>query len=463
MLVISKVQNVPSDLDDDIATRDYLHRQQGQFREDQIQYIRRATNELYKIVPISSPLSQIYRIPLLTDEELSGYVKALVKEFDDSLQATIKEVDNALQGNYEQVYLLTSELNENYATVEVIAGTYATQDEVGAIYGVTVEANGHVSGYKSIATGDSSIFQIYAEKFAISSSSTEEGYSPFQIDTVAHKINMTADVAIDGNLLVSDTITGDKIRANEITAAKIAANTITATEMAAHVITANEILANTITSIEMSTNVLLIGGKVESSTYSWNGGAPIGFGLYSAGDTVSGQAYNIIGGKIYGATIDAGDLRAGKMRTDALKLYRSTYPDNTAPLSLHKAASISPSGNINSNISHTFVNAAYGSGYRTDRYVADNAFFNINMVCTTDGDWGTSDPNSYLTCTLSGPGLIGATTFILKFQDSIGSIQAQAIIPQSTSTATWTANITSYIGVSYANINFSLVVTGFNT
>ena len=123
---------------------------------------------------------------------------------------------------------------------------------------------------------------------------------------------------IDGNKLTTGTVSALQILAGTITAAQIATKTITAAEIAAGTITAaqiatntiaaTQIAANTITSDEMSTNVLLVGGKIESSTYSWNGGAPIGFGLYSAGDTVSGEAYNIIGGKIYGAQLDGIEL-----------------------------------------------------------------------------------------------------------------------------------------------------------
>lgn len=346
--------NIPPDLTDELAVRNYLAR----------------NNQAY--VPIIQPnigiqnsTANLFKLPVFTEASLSAYVKGLVKDFDDSLQATVREVDNALEdinsklldeGTLlkkveESIELVGSDLNasvrneslvaisesgdwatsqsvselssnvaNNYATTTVIADTYATQDEVGAIYGVTVEANGHVSGYKSIATGTSSIFQIYAEKFAVSSSATEEGYSPFQIDTVNHKINMTADVAIDGSLLVAGTITAAQIAASTITASKIAASTITANEIAASTITGAKIAAATIVSSNMATNILLVNAYIQSSNYSWNAGVPIGFGMWSTGDPTSGQGYNIIGGKLYGGEITGTTINASTINIRNLNL-----------------------------------------------------------------------------------------------------------------------------------------------
>lgn len=105
-------------------------------------------------------------------------------------------------------------------------------------------------------------------------------------------------VGVDGSLVVD----------GSIIAGKIAAESITADDIAAGTITADEIAASTITSTEMATNVLLIGGEVESSNYSWNSGTPIGFGMWSTGDGDSGEAYNIIGGSIYGSELTGSTL-----------------------------------------------------------------------------------------------------------------------------------------------------------
>lgn len=227
----------PIDLSDEVAVR--LHLQT--FGSGLIQP---ATN--------SETLTQatkesLFKPKVIDDLELKKYVQDRVKEFDEAFRKVIDEVEyNLKDTDYRTIILsaesealstdltalegdvtsVTNDLATNYATITEIAGVYATQSAVGAIYGVEVNANGHVSGYKSVATGQASVFQIYAEKFAVSSSSTQEGYSPFQIDTVNHKINMTSDVAIDGDLVVAGTITTNHIASNSITATKLAVDAL---------------------------------------------------------------------------------------------------------------------------------------------------------------------------------------------------------------------------------------------
>ena len=226
-------------------------------------------------VTVQGDLTKLYSVPVLTNAELKYYVENLVKDFDTRMWSTINEVkynlatiipdedtivktvetsldlvgsnlnssvkglsvvaidESGLWATSSQLNALQSEvtgigsdLSTNYATVTTLASTYATQTAVGAIYEVSVEANGHVSGYRSVATGTNSVFQIYAEQFAISSSSTTEGYSPFQVDTVNHKINMTSDVAIDGNLIVSGTIDAAQVNVINLNATNIKAGVI---------------------------------------------------------------------------------------------------------------------------------------------------------------------------------------------------------------------------------------------
>lgn len=245
--------NVPINLGDEVALRRFLQRKD---------MVGGSVTNIYGVDPFSTS-----GYPEITSEELIALIEARVKEFDDKMWATIDEVNYNLSilipdantiiktvedelavttstmvssikdlavvaidedGSWataQSVSTLSSNIANNYATATVIANTYATQSAVGAIYGVTVEANGHVSGYKSIATGTNSVFQIYAEQFAISSSNTKEGYSPFQVDTVNHKINMTSDVAINGGLLVSGTIVAAHVAANSITVDKLTSST----------------------------------------------------------------------------------------------------------------------------------------------------------------------------------------------------------------------------------------------
>lgn len=497
--------NIPPDLKDEIAIRNYLSRMSN-----------------LPAVPgyagIQSSTANLFKLPVLTDTSLSEYVKGLVKEFDDSLRATIDEVDNALRdinsqleddgtmlikvensinttgsglnasistvslaavsesGDFatsqsvttldSRVTNVETNLTTNYATVTQIASTYATQDEVGAIYGVNVEANGHVSGYKSIATGTSSIFQIYAEKFAVSSSSTGEGYSPFQIDTVNHKINMTSDVAIDGNLLVTGTIVGAKIAASTITAAKIAASTITANEIAASTITGNKIAAATITTSNLATNILLVNAYIQSSNYSWNGGAPVGFGMWSTGDPTSGQAYNIIGGKIFGGTItgttiNAGDLIASKQRVDGLRVYNSSYPNNTAPNTIVKGSSYTfpdkYKGTYVQNL--VFYGASYRTGFRADRFVNEPTSFLVTVSCSVNQAlW--ADSYDYYTITLSGTSITPQVAIIGVHNRTVSMSVVVSVAQAASATFTLTVVTT---GNSCEPMTASISAIGFNS
>ena len=245
------------DLKDEVALRRFL--------SDMHSTVTNTTT----IIQQSGLAANNLKIPTITSKAIKDEIQARVKAFDASMWSTINEVKTNLRilipsnadivktindelkvtssnltatvnstalaaiaadGSYataQSVNALSSNLATNYATTSQLAATYATQTSVGAIYEVSVEANGHVSGYRAVATGSTpSVFQIYAEKFAISSSSTAEGYSPFQVDTVNHKINMTSNVAIDGNLLISGTVTAPTIAAGTITANKITAGHI---------------------------------------------------------------------------------------------------------------------------------------------------------------------------------------------------------------------------------------------
>ncbi len=268
------------------------------FDESMWSTINEVSTNLRLLIPSDNDIVQIVTSELgVTSSDLTTAVKdtALVAIAEDGTWATSQSVTE-----------LSSNLSTNYATTTVLAATYATQTAVGAIYEVGVEANGHVSGYRSVATGEESVFQIYAEKFAVSSSSTEEGYSPFQIDTVNHKINMTSNVAIDGNLLVSGTVTAAKIAAETITADKIAANAITSDKIAANTITANDIAAGTITATEVNVSNL----QSNIVTASYIEALNIKAGSVDAeditGTTITGKT--ISGGTITGTTINASTI-----------------------------------------------------------------------------------------------------------------------------------------------------------
>ena len=263
--------NVPLDLKDEIAMRRFLSSLEGgSFIISGSTYINTS--------------GWVTDLPVLSLPVLSDYVKGRVATFNELMQFTIDEINYNIgilgDAVNTRVDTVSSETGANTASISTLDQTYATDLVVGAIHSLTVTANGHVSGYTSIATGTNSIFNIYAEQFAVSSSATEEGYSPFQIDTVEHKINMTSNVAIDGALVVAGTLSANRLQASTI----------------------------------------WTDGSVQSSDFTTVGGA--GFRLKAnAAETYTDPtiygAY-IRGGTIYGTSIRADDITTGTLTADRI-------------------------------------------------------------------------------------------------------------------------------------------------
>ena len=263
--------NVPLDLKDEIAMRRFLSSLEGgSFIISGSTYINTS--------------GWVTDLPVLSLPVLSDYVKGRVATFNELMQFTIDEINYNIgilgDAVNTRVDTVSSETGANTASISTLDQTYATDLVVGAIHSLTVTANGHVSGYTSIATGTNSVFNIYAEQFAVSSSATEEGYSPFQIDTVGHKINMTSNVAIDGALVVAGTLSANRLQASTI----------------------------------------WTDGSVQSSDFTTVGGA--GFRLKAnAAETYTDPtiygAY-IRGGTIYGTSIRADDITTGTLTADRI-------------------------------------------------------------------------------------------------------------------------------------------------
>ena len=295
--------NVPLDLKDEIAMRRFLSSLEG-------------GNFIISGSTYINTSGWVADLPVLSLPVLSDYVKGRVAKFDELMQFTIDEVNynvgilvDAVDTNIDileatvntsistintsintvttslgtvniRLDTVSSETGANTASISTLDQTYSTNLVVGALHSLTVTANGHVSGYTSIATGTNSVFNIYAEQFAVSSSSTEEGYSPFQIDTVGHKINMTSNVAIDGALVVAGTLSANRLQASTI----------------------------------------WTDGSVQSSDFTTVGGA--GFRLKAnAAETYTDPtiygAY-IRGGTIYGTSIRADDITTGTLTADRI-------------------------------------------------------------------------------------------------------------------------------------------------
>jgi hypothetical protein len=87
--------------------------------------------------------------------------------------------------------------------VAIAASAAATaQSAVNAKFGVTLDANGYVSGFESTNDGTTAIFQIAADKFSIRTPNTDS--IPFQVD--GNVVRMQ-NVAIGNNVIGLNSIT----------------------------------------------------------------------------------------------------------------------------------------------------------------------------------------------------------------------------------------------------------------
>jgi len=441
--------------------------------------LRRFLSDLHSSVTTTQILLQQTglasdNLKLMSRAEIKKKIQDSVKEFDNSMWSTIDEVTTNLKllipsdgdivktiedelaintstlttdvkntavvaiaedGSWataQSVNDVSSNLATNYSTSSQTAATYATKTAVGAIYEVNVEANGHVSGYRAVATGSTpSIFQIYAEKFAISSSSTQEGYSPFQVDTANHKINMTSNVAIDGSLLISGSITAPAIAANTITTNEIAANTITASNIAANTITTNEIAANTITASDIASNTITA-DKMNVTT-------------------LSSISANI--GTITAGTINADIVNAGVLNLAQVPPISTTY--------ISTAINPNSSGYVAPNTKYTIFNyVANNEGFVANKPIMVTINVTINLSSSSSG----SNVNLYFN-------IYGGSTSVALRADNIPYSTAEAytfsttiyVTPHSATTtapsiSVWHTNVNgSSTSLSFAGISGTAV------
>lgn len=149
-------------------------------------------------------------------------------------------------------------------------------------YGVDLTTNGYVSGFRLIngGTPQENAFVILANKFAIVATDGpgQTEYTPMQV--VGGKVQFTANVEIDGNLVVSGTINGadalstltgarlgsTHIGTNAIDTEHLNAGAVTANKIEAGQITATHIGVSTIAALGITTGSLSVDGTLTMGT-----------------------------------------------------------------------------------------------------------------------------------------------------------------------------------------------------
>lgn len=98
--------------------------------------------------------------------------------------------------------------------------THATSiNGLNARYGVSLNVNGHVSGFSQNNSGTTSDFIIAADKFQIVAPSGGAGQAPFTVTA--------GQVEINGNLIVNGTIVSSKLGDGSVSTGKVASDAIT--------------------------------------------------------------------------------------------------------------------------------------------------------------------------------------------------------------------------------------------
>ena len=144
--------------------------------------------------------------------------------FTSTTFASISYVDQAITNSTSSlasdVSTLTASYNSLSGSVTTLASVTATVAGIQTKYGVALNANGHVAGFRILNnTAGTSSFIIQADKFAVETSSGS--LSPF---TVAGSTVTMANVNITGDLVVDGTINNNKI--SGLDASKLTVGTI---------------------------------------------------------------------------------------------------------------------------------------------------------------------------------------------------------------------------------------------
>jgi hypothetical protein len=219
-----------------------------------------------------------------------------------------------------------------------IPGINSNIDSIEAEYGVDLDVNGYITGFRIIngGTPGASAFVIRSDTFAIVDT-TGDGlteYVPFEIS--GGKINFRADVKIDGNLMVTGSINGatalstivsnrlgsTHIGTNAIYSAHISAGEVKTVNLDAGAVTAGKITVTDLNSVNANTGQLTVNasGHIKGGQTAYDTGS--GFFL---GDS-SGYKFSIGDGANNSLTWD------GTTLTATGKIYARNYVAGTIPI-----------------------------------------------------------------------------------------------------------------------------------
>lgn len=155
----------------------------------------------------------------------------------------------------------TAGISTNATAIAAAEGDITT---LYAKYGVTLDVNGYITGFAQNNDGTTGNFVILADNFAIADPGNPD-IVPFTVTSNA--IRMTADVEIDGALMLNGTVVGSALVAGTIGSTQIGANAITTDKLNASAVTADKINAGAVTALKINvTDLAAISADLGSIT-----------------------------------------------------------------------------------------------------------------------------------------------------------------------------------------------------
>jgi len=222
----------------------------------------------------------------------------------------ITEIDGDITSVAETISTITAGVGGMSAAIQiqnqVIAGTTTP---LYAQHTVKLDVNGKISGFGLSSTNNSSLFEILADRFAVTNG-LNSGIIPFIVDgaNVYIQNGFIQNAAIDTAKIADAAITVAKIEDATITAAKIADATITAAKIANATITDAQIALATITNA-LITDATITGAKIASATIE---AANIKDATITTAKIADAQ---ITSAKIANATITTADIANAQITT----------------------------------------------------------------------------------------------------------------------------------------------------
>lgn len=162
-------------------------------------------------------ISKILQVVASTAQEHDASRTLLAQSLRSNVSTTITAFSNFQVSYASYQVTVQASFDDLNASVTTNSTAIATLDgTVAAMYSLTLDVNGYVTGFESINDGTTSLFQIVADKFAVAQPGVSGGsvIPVFQISTVGG----TAKIAFRGDMFADGTVTATALSVSDLSA-----------------------------------------------------------------------------------------------------------------------------------------------------------------------------------------------------------------------------------------------------